>query len=295
MWFAGFGRCLGPIARPLGALGHDVQTGNVLARGRIIDGAGFHRPRHNQVYSSGPLGIPSIGFIGDGKFFFKVCEDLALPTLAASHVPGTVKGTPLIGKGSHRALPAATFGADQVVSTDHGVSHKHFVEGGMPVHLGQLPHFDPALLHVDDEVGETLMLWRIPVCAGQQQTVLGVVGAGIPDFLTVDDPFVAAQICPGGRSSQIGSAAGLAEQLTPLIFAGQNAPQVLLFLLMDPWANNVTAANILTPAFAQHQRRRTRRRPVRLWQRPGESYPYRSSRQASLVRPNRNRLRVSAR
>ena len=131
--------------------------------------------------------------------------------LAAPHIPGAIKGASLVGQGGHGALPAAALDANEIIAVDHCISHKHFVEGRVTIHLGQLPHFDPGLFHVDDEVGKTLVLWCIPICAGQQQTVLSVMGTGVPDFLTIHDPFVAAQICPSGRAGQIGSTARFAK------------------------------------------------------------------------------------
>ena len=102
----------------------------------------------------------------------------------------------------------------------------------MTIHLCQLADFHAGLLHINHKVTETLVFGCIPVCARQQQAVLRVVGTGVPDFLAINDPFVAAQICPGRCTGQIGAAAGFAEELTPLVFPSENAAQVFLLLLM---------------------------------------------------------------
>src|SRR5579862_57653 len=55
---------------------------------------------------------------------------------------------------------------------------------------------------------------------------------GRPHLLSVDDPKVSLQISAGGGAGEIGTAARLAEELTPGIFPGENAAKELLFLLI---------------------------------------------------------------
>src|SRR5207247_10844421 len=86
------------------------------------------------------------------------------------------------------------------------------------------------LLYVDHEIRQPLMLGRIPIRAGQQQAVIGVMGAGGPDLLAVDEPIVAVQIRTGGGASEVRAAARLTEELAPGVFPGENAAQKPLFL-----------------------------------------------------------------
>ena len=98
----------------------------------------------------------------------------------------------------------------------------------MPVHLFQRQYLYAGLPHVEHEVGKTLVFRRVPVGARHEQAVVGMVGAGVPHLLTVDDPLRAVEIGAGRRAGEIGTAAGLAEQLTPAVFAGDDPPQKAL-------------------------------------------------------------------
>ena len=227
-----------------------MQARDVLTLCRIINGAGFHRTLQNQVHPSCALGVPSIGLVGDGELFFEIFKNFALTAFARPDVPGSVKGSAFICQGRHRAFPAAAGFAHQIIATDHRIGHKDFVERRMTVHLCQLTDFHTGLFHIDHEVGETLVFGCIPVCARQQQAVLRVVGAGIPDFLAINDPFVAAQICPGCCTGQIGAAAGFTEELTPLVFTGENAAQVFLLLVVGSVGQQRDAASMRTPLCA---------------------------------------------
>ena len=75
------------------------------------------------------------------------------------------------------------------------------------------------------EVGDAAVLGHVPVGAGQQHPVVGVVGAGVPHLLAVDDPLVAVALGAGGEPGQVGAAARLAEQLAPRVLAGDGRPQ----------------------------------------------------------------------
>src|ERR1700719_2717435 len=53
---------------------------------------------------------------------------------------------------------------------------------------------------------------------------------GRPHLLSVDDPKISLQIRAGGGAGEIGTAARLAEELTPGIFPGENTAKEILFL-----------------------------------------------------------------
>src|SRR5215475_14635189 len=100
----------------------------------------------------------------------------------------------------------------------------------MAVHLFERLHIDTRLLYVDHEIRQPLMLGRIPIRAGQQQAVIGMMSARGPYLLAVDEPIVAVQIRAGGGTSEVRAAARLAEELAPGVFPGENAAQKPLFL-----------------------------------------------------------------
>ena len=86
----------------------------------------------------------------------------------------------------------------------------------MAVHLLSAVHIDTRLMHVQDEVAKALMLDRIPIGAGEQQAAMGVMGAGGPDLLAVDDPLADLSVSrAGGGAREVGAAAGFTEQLAP--------------------------------------------------------------------------------
>ena len=59
------------------------------------------------------------------------------------------------------------------------------------------PRFDARLPHGQDEIGQAFVLGDLPVGAGYQHGEVGMVGAGVPDLLAVDDPLVAVELGPG--------------------------------------------------------------------------------------------------
>ena len=67
------------------------------------------------------------------------------------------------------------------------------------------------------------MLGHVPVGAGQQHPEVGVVGAGVPHLLAVDDPLVAVELGAGGQPGEVGAGARLAEQLAPRVLAGERS------------------------------------------------------------------------
>ncbi len=152
-----------------------------------------------------------------------------------------------MGEGSHCYLPAIAYAGDQILGRDRRVREEHLVERRVAVHLLEWLHVDARLFDVDHKVRQPFVLWRVPIGACEQETVVGMlwrvpIGAceqetvvGMmrtrgPYFLSVDDPMVTVPICACGRAGEVGAAARLAEQLAPGVFSGENAEQKLLFL-----------------------------------------------------------------
>ena len=135
-----------------------------------------------------------------------------------------------MGERGHRHLPALADPPDQVLRRHVRVGEKHLVKRRVAIHLFERLHVYARLLYVDHEIRQPLMLGRIPIRAGQQQAVIGMMGAGGPDLLAVDEPIVAVQIRTGGGASEVRAAARLTEELAPGVFPGENAAQKPLFL-----------------------------------------------------------------
>ena len=132
------------------------------------------------------------------------------------------------GGGGHR--PAVAHVAHHHLGLDHGVGEEHLVERGMAVHLLQRMDLHAGLLHVEDEVGQPLVLGHVPVGARQQQAPVRLVGAGGPHLLAVDHPLVALAVGARDGARHVRAAARLAEQLAPGVLAGEDAAQELLLM-----------------------------------------------------------------
>jgi hypothetical protein len=102
----------------------------------------------------------------------------------------------------------------------------------MTIHLFQWSYINARLAHIDQKITEPLVLGQIPVGPREQNTEISVVRAGIPDFLSVDDPFTTNLFSPGTGSRKIGSTTGFTEQLAPTVFAGQYWSKVSSFLII---------------------------------------------------------------
>src|SRR5690606_3534475 len=81
-----------------------------------------------------------------------------------------------------------------------------------------------------------LVLGLVRVGAGDQDRPLGAVGQGRPHLLPVDDPLVTVPDRPRGQGGEVGSGAGLAEQLAPDLLASPQGTQesTPLFVVAEP-------------------------------------------------------------
>ena len=94
----------------------------------------------------------------------------------------------------HRDFPAVANLGDQILGQDLRVREENLVEGGVAVHLLKWLHLNAGLLDLDYEKRHPFVLGRVPVGASEQHPVVGVMGAGRPHLLPVDDPEVAIQL-----------------------------------------------------------------------------------------------------
>ena len=114
----------------------------------------------------------------------------------------------------HRAQPLGV--------GDAHVGEIDLVEARLAVGLLDRPDLDPGRLHAQEEHGQALVLGHGGVGAGDQDAVVGVVGAAGPDLLAVDDPVARAVGRPlgaGAQARQVRAAGGFGEQLAPDLLA----------------------------------------------------------------------------
>ena len=129
-------------------------------------------------------------------------------------------------------VPAPVLLADDVLFRYAHVIEEHLVELVGAGHVHQRLHRDARRLHIQDEVGNPLVLGRVRVGAGEQDHPLGHMRQRGPDLLAVED--VVVTVAHGFRleRGQIRTGLRLAVALAPNVFAGEHAGQVFLLLLV---------------------------------------------------------------
>ena len=215
----------GAAGGPFGALGQRQEFRDFLPGGRVGVAARGLRPLDHEIDPSGPLRVPLVRFQRHRGLFALLLVNASGQVPLSLHAAQAVRPAPLVHQRRDGHLPAVADGGDEVLGRHHGVGEEHLIERRMAVHLLERAHFDALLAHVEHEVREALVLRHVPVRACEQEAVVGVVGAGGPHLLAVDDPVVAVAVGAGGCAGEVGAAAGLAEELAPGVFAGEDAAQ----------------------------------------------------------------------
>ena len=108
------------------------------------------------------------------------------------------------------------------------------------------PRLDARLVHVDQQEGDALVLLGLRVGAHQAEAPVGVLRAGGPDLLAVDQPVVALVLALGLQAGEVGAGAGLGVALAPAQLAADDRRQVLGFCSSVPYSSSV-GPNMLTP------------------------------------------------
>ena len=98
---------------------------------------------------------------------------------------------PLVHQRGERHVPAVIDRAEPLRVGNPDVGEIDLIEIRTPAGLLDRPHLDSRTFHVEKEHGETLVLRHIGIGAGQKDTIVGIMRAGGPDLLAVDDPLVA--------------------------------------------------------------------------------------------------------
>ena len=113
-----------------------------------------------------------------------------------------------------------------------GVGDEHLVEVTFARDLPDRADFDSRLLHGEPEQRDPSVLRQVPVRPCQEQRVVGVLGAGGPDLLAVDDIGVTVQVGPRPESGEVGTGARFGVQEAAAQLVGEQASKELPFELV---------------------------------------------------------------
>src|SRR5919202_189268 len=138
----------------------------------------------------------------------------------------------LVAERRLRQLPALALLADDVLGRHADIGEEDFGELRAAGDLLQRAHLDARAVHVQDEVGDALVLGDAGVRPRQEHAEVGVGPEARPDLLPVDHPLVALAYGAGLEAGQVGAGIGFRVQLAPDVVGGEHAPQVALLLLL---------------------------------------------------------------
>src|SRR3954453_21064501 len=113
------------------------------------------------------------------------------------------------------------------------VVEEHLVEVGVLRidQFWQRPAGDARRLHVDDEHADALVLRRVRLAAHEAEAIAGVVCAGGPDLLAVDDPVVAVEDGARAQPGQVAAGVRFTHADAPCDLTAQRRDEVALLLL----------------------------------------------------------------
>src|SRR5204862_6746311 len=90
---------------------------------------------------------------------------------------------------------------------------------------------DTGLTHLESEVADTTVFGKIGIGARDQHAEVAELRRRRPDLLTVDHELVAVAFRAALQAREVGARPGLAEELTPRVLPGEDAPQPGVLLL----------------------------------------------------------------
>src|SRR5579872_1177759 len=141
-------------------------------------------------------------------------------------------------QGRDRHLPSLVDLADQVFLGPADVVIEDFVETGLAGYLPERAHRDAGAFHIDQQIGDALMLGSGGVGAHQQHLHAGALREAGPQLLPVHHEGVAFEHGAGLQARKVGARAGLGVALAPDLFAGQHLAEVAFFLLLGAEQND---------------------------------------------------------
>lgn len=112
------------------------------------------------------------------------------------------------------------------------VGHQHLFERRMPLQMLKWPDPHAGLTHVDQREAGSRMLPHISVGSSHHNSEVHESGADVPDSLPVGAVSIPLPFWPGVETGEVGIAAGLAEQLTPVLLAGDHGVPVTACLVI---------------------------------------------------------------
>ena len=115
----------------------------------------------------------------------------------------TADGCPLVCERGHRNTPAFTDITNAVRIGDSHFCEIHLIKFRFTCHLTKRTNLNAGGVHIERKVGESFVLWRVGVSAGDEHSAAGEVGQRVPDLLTCDDPLVAVSDSAAAESGEI--------------------------------------------------------------------------------------------
>ena len=182
--------------------------------------------------------MPPTGAPPPLRFFFLPGAETKSParlSSCAAMLPGVAEpaaAEALVHQGRVRHGPSVAAATDDRVVEHLGVRQEHLVEQRMARHLDQRTHVDALLVHVEREPGDALVLRQVRVRPGDEHAQIRDRTERRPDLLAVDGPLVAVELGLAGQTRQVGTGAGLTEELAPRLHAGDDVADVQVDLLL---------------------------------------------------------------
>src|SRR5262249_31793064 len=107
-------------------------------------------------------------------------------------------------------VPPAMLLAHEPTAVNPHALEEDLVEVVLPDHVDDRTHRDAGPAHVDEELADSFVLWRLRVGARDEIAVLSFVRVGGPDLMAVDDEEVAVFHGPRAERREVASRVRLA-------------------------------------------------------------------------------------
>ena len=111
------------------------------------------------------------------------------------------------------------------------IGKENFAELTATGRLLDWPHFNAGSLHINKEVRHTLMLGHRGVSTRNNYPVIGDMGPGCPDLLTIEHPILTVTNRAETNAPKVRTGGRLGKQLTPDFLTPQRGQQITLLLL----------------------------------------------------------------